>query len=333
MDDLIIPHSGCSEYLYRFNKDELVELMTFMRLSSGPKPLKQDLIMKIKEQYPNGFSLDQLAIMDILYTINRMYKTKWTVYQLDGRTSKDPNSVNPRVISRRISDELQSLINCHVFSMIRDGILWTRILLVEPVMGQLEFIPSATNDTSTTFIVHVLGSNYFLTSLLPDSYRSCVLTTFCSSIRQSKYTQLALTGGDVRSLLNLVMNTDSGGFADYLNQLKENRPLDRGAIRETTPTLCQQLPKNVHFVDEKNVMANHIRSESEWGIAEPPAIQQVVVNSVVDSTLEGTVVPRIHMSVELQGPNVLQGLKELTEFGYATKIPVQISFENARREA
>ena len=25
-------------------------------------------------------------------------------------------------------------------------------------------------------------------------------------------------------------------------------------------------------------MANHIRSESEWGIAEPPAIQQVVVN-------------------------------------------------------
>ena len=31
-------------------------------------------------------------------------------------------------------------------------------------------------------------------------------------------------------------------------------------------------------MDEKNVMANHIRSESEWGIAEPPAIQQVVVN-------------------------------------------------------
>ena len=46
-------------------------------------------------------------------------------------------------------------------------------------------------------------------------------------------------------------------ITSYLNQLKENRPLDRGAIRETTPTLCQQ---------------------SEWGIAEPPAIQQVVVN-------------------------------------------------------
>ena len=81
------------------------------------------------------------------------------------------------------------------------------------------FLPLVTNK------VHVLGSNYFLTSLLPDSYRSCVLTTFCSSIRQSKYTQLALTGGDVRrnylesslvgSLLNLVMNTDSGGFAEY----------------------------------------------------------------------------------------------------------------------
>lgn len=97
--------------------DELSQV-AFMRLSSGPKPLKQDLIMKIKEQYvcpcptvqmqPNGFSLDQLAIMDILCTyffvlsevdtINRMYKTKWTVYQLDGRTSKDPNSVNPRCV-------------------------------------------------------------------------------------------------------------------------------------------------------------------------------------------------------------------------------------------
>lgn len=43
--------------------------------------------------------------------------------------------------------------------MIRDGILWTRILLVEPVMGQLEFIPSATNDTSTTFIVRFPSRN------------------------------------------------------------------------------------------------------------------------------------------------------------------------------
>ena len=56
---------------------------------------------------------------------------------------------------------------------------------------------------SVTSEVHVLGSNYFLTSLLPDSYRACVLTTFCSSIHQSKYTQLALTGGDVRATLSL----------------------------------------------------------------------------------------------------------------------------------
>ena len=26
------------------------------------------------------------------------------------------------------------------------------------------------------------------------------------------------------------------------------------------------------------MMANHMRSESEWGIADPPAIQQVTVN-------------------------------------------------------
>ena len=86
-----------------------------MRLSSGPKPLKQDLIMKIKEQYviqtqlfncsltafhlikwPSWTFYVVLPFIAEVDTINRMYKTKWTVFQLDGRTSKDPNSVNPR---------------------------------------------------------------------------------------------------------------------------------------------------------------------------------------------------------------------------------------------
>ena len=74
----------------------------------------------------------------------------------------------------------------------------------------------------------------------------------------------------------------------YLNQLKEKRPLEHGTIESTIPALMQKLvifyqflyfqPDNVHILDEKVVMENHVRSESEWGIADPPALQQLIVN-------------------------------------------------------
>ncbi|KNB42728.1 hypothetical protein JH06_3575 [Blastocystis sp. subtype 4] len=297
---------------------------------------KGELISRMKERYPRGFTLDQLAVIDILCpvlcfnsfidTLYRIQKMKWTVYRLSGSTSKDPSSVNPKVISRSLTDELYSLIPCHVYSMVKDGILWTRVLMVEPILGKYEFIPSSLNDTTVTYIAHMLGSNYMLTSPLSRTYSSTVLTTFCMSIQQASYTPLSLSGSDVKSLLALVMNTNAGGFSDYLNQLKEKRPLEHGTIESTIPALMQKLPDNVHILDEKVVMENHVRSESEWGIADPPALQQLIVNSKVDDHQQGVTIPDIHMSVVFQGPNVLKGLKQFSEYGYATKIPIQISY-------
>ena len=77
---------------------------------------KGELISKMKERYvcicdgfhlkPRGFTLDQLAVIDILCcifsfrlmidTLYRVQKMKWTVYRLSGSTSKDPSSVNPK---------------------------------------------------------------------------------------------------------------------------------------------------------------------------------------------------------------------------------------------
>ena len=39
--------------------------------------------------------------------------------------------------------------------MVKDGILWTRVLMVEPIMGKYEFIPSTLNDTTVTYIVYL----------------------------------------------------------------------------------------------------------------------------------------------------------------------------------
>lgn len=110
-------------------------------------------------------------------------------------------------------------------------------------------------------------------------------------------------------------------------------------------------PPNVHFLDEATIAANHAKSEYDWGIMDPPALQQVIVMvgvwemSDVKSTAnwkEGAVeVPDVKMSVELQGPkwwrkrgvrtSVMKGLKEMEEYGYAPAIPVQISFEQRER--
>ena len=38
---------------------------------------------------------------------------------------------------------------------------------------------------------------------------------------------------------------------------------------------CQ--PPNVHFLDETTIAANHSKSEYDWGIMDPPALQQVII--------------------------------------------------------
>ena len=68
----------------------------------------------------------------------------------------------------------------------------------------------------------------------------------------------------------------------------------------------------MHFLDEATIAANHAKSEYDWGIMDPPALQQVIVivevhemndDKSTANWREGAVeVPDVKMSVELQGP-------------------------------
>ncbi|KAM7457075.1 hypothetical protein BLSTO_02171 [Blastocystis sp. subtype 1] len=316
MDEDRIPFSQCNDYLYRLQREELTQLFDYMRISQSGRMSKGEMISRIKEEYPFGFTLDQLAIIDIMFTIQRIQKFKWSAYGLKAPTNKNGTSLNPRVISNQLTKELEPLIYTHVYSTIHEGLLWIRILLVQPMDGRYEYVPSDTNDTKTVFIVHLLGSNYLFASQMPAAFTKLILTTVSIAFKQSRCEALHLTGNDV---------------GNYLNQLKEKRPLERGFITETTPLLLRELPPNVHFLDEATIAANHAKSEYDWGIMDPPALQQVIVMvgvwemSDVKSTAnwkEGAVeVPDVKMSVELQGPNVMKGLKEMEEYGYAPAIP------------
>ena len=68
-----------------------------------------------------------------------------------------------RVISKRILKELEPLTYCvihksvnltqHVYSTINNGLLWIRILLVQPIQGHFEYIPTEANETRVVFLV------------------------------------------------------------------------------------------------------------------------------------------------------------------------------------
>lgn len=106
-----------------------------------------------------------------------------------------------RTVACVFDDSRWDSVDAHLACRAHDGSFGVHSVSYERYIDDLH----CTILLSLTRKVHVLGSNYFLTSLLPDSYRACVLTTFCSSIHQSKYTQLALTGGDVREVLSILL--------------------------------------------------------------------------------------------------------------------------------
>ena len=291
-----------------------------MHIETNTRTTKQEMIVRIKEQYTHGFTLDQLAIMDISYMQQRINKYRWFVYSLQSPTDKDHIVVDPQLITSHLARELGPLIYCHVYSGAKDGLLWIRILLAEPIHGRFEYIPTDRNETKVVYIAHLLGSNYIIVSQIPNAFRSIVLTCSSLAFKQSKCQPLNLSGSDVYALLNLVMNMSAGGVADYLNQLKEKRPLQHGKISRTVPELEKDLPENFHFLESEEIRERHRKSEEEWGISDPPAIQQIIVKTLMDWKSIGNV----KMDIELQGPNILKGLKQLTEFGYVTQIPVQL---------
>lgn len=85
-----------------------------------------------------------------------------------------------------------------MYSTIHEGLLWIRILLVQPVEGRFEYVPSDSNDTKTVFVVHLLGSNYLFSSQIPSSFVEAILTTVSLAFKQSRCEALHLTGNDVR---------------------------------------------------------------------------------------------------------------------------------------
>ena len=87
-----------------------------------------------------------------------------------------------------------------MYSTIHEGLLWIRILLVQPMDGRYEYVPSDTNDTKTLFIVHLLGSNYLFASQMPAAFTKLILTTVSIAFKQSRCEALHLTGNDVGRL-------------------------------------------------------------------------------------------------------------------------------------
>lgn len=111
-----------------------------------------------------------------------------------------------------------------MYCAVKDGLLWIRILLAEPVHGRFEYLPTDSNETKTIYLVHLLGSNYIIISQIPNNYRSLILTCTSLAFKQSKCEPLNLSGSNVctglkfllkiDALLNLVINMSAGGVTE-----------------------------------------------------------------------------------------------------------------------
>lgn len=300
----------------RISKQGLIKLGELIGVQCPPNVAKSEMITIIRENHPNGFTLDQYGLIEISYVYSKMQRQKWLVYRLGESTSLDAPSIVPRTITSSLYKELDALMLCHIYSCVHNGFLWIRIKPSELGTDASRF---SDEWSSSIFVTHVIGSNYVLMSPVAQKYSQLLVVAVAAALKRSHMELLELSGSNMDSLTELLFNMYSyGGFSDYRLQLKDNNPLDVRPIQKTTPRVVATLPENVVMEQSHEWWSHHQSSEQSWGTHDPPSLQSIVVNCTTHFLYHNNPIAYdVSMNIEFKGSNILKGFKELEQSGYA----------------
>ncbi|KAL9975722.1 hypothetical protein ACROYT_G012915 [Oculina patagonica] len=297
----------------KFKKEELLHgLIEHGILEDGlldTDGTKKAFINRIlKSCFAKEVTTDHVSLMDLLYHQVHPSCKKWTVYKLIGfEPEKELNTSDPRKFKSQLKSCLGLYFKVEIFVHLWKNALWTRLHICEGT--------SASLLSNTVFLIYYPNSEYIFMSSIKAAHKQYILQTLSTLLHCQTLEEVKLSGRDMFSLKELVLNKSSqGAFSRYrLNQLDGN-PLSRKRKREkerkTEVMQSQEITSENKEEDQKRQQFR----DSAFGTNPQPVLERVEfkMQTRLRSRQHFPQLNRpISCNVKFEGPSVIEGIKNL----------------------
>ncbi|XP_073232611.1 centromere protein N-like [Porites lutea] len=300
----------------KFKKEELlrglIERGFLTDDSLDTEGTKKSFVNRIvKSCFHGEVKTDQVALMDLLYHQTHPHCKKWTVYKLVGFVpEKVLNTSDPLAFKSQLESCLGLYLKVHVFVHLWKNSLWTWLRIYEHGSS------SSLLASNTVFLVYYPNAEYIFMSNIKAAHKQYILQTLSSLLHCQTLEEIKLSGRDVLSLKELVLNkTSQGAFSKYrLNQIEGN-PLSRKRKRKKEVTMEVQ-SQEIKSENKEEDQQRQQLTDNAFGPNPQPVLEKVEFKMQTklrsgDQHLPWQLDRPISCNVRFEGPSVIEGIKNL----------------------
>ncbi|XP_071508317.1 centromere protein N-like [Diadema antillarum] len=283
---------------------------------------RRTIVQKVVEEcLRQQISKKQISQLDLLCNITHPERKKWSVYKLmmsDSETQQ--KAFDTKVYFSKVTTCMSAYFKHDLCMDQRDDAIWLRIGVCEGMRDT----PSSFFSNSV-FVVYHPGSDYIIMSrarkgLLDFIMQALIQALGCTGTKESK-----LSGYHLDSLSDLSLHQASQGwFSKFsLNQVDPN-PLVKTQSRKRRGDSLDLEEKSLIAENDAELRKYEMELEESCGPNKLPKLEKICYE--METKFRGThAAPDMmlreepfHCTVKFEGPNVLDGLKQLRPLGAAS---------------
>uniref|UniRef100_T1J2A0 Uncharacterized protein n=1 Tax=Strigamia maritima TaxID=126957 RepID=T1J2A0_STRMM len=287
--------------------DQIPYLSTAVNHYKGKNSNKTVIAKIVRYCETNGVSQKVAEQLDLLDTVAKQNSYEWQVFEFTDPTSyfEDAKTItgNPDLLVPRIETKLQLGFTATCQYIMRDGFLWIRALITNPIVKQSSTVMHAAYGFHSSIIVAKFSNCH---------EKKAILKAVASALNYRDYNEIQLSGCCVRSLMRLHNEKNNSGYK--MKFAHRNPLLTFGTTNNAVPAF-----KNT----KTSIMEDTADSEKSeyleniFGAFQQPRLQSVQFDIQTPFTSQSNISESdpFHCSVSFKGPSVLEGFREMVKEG------------------
>jgi len=304
--------------LTRLPEADLIKLCKRWQIAGidNETPKSRAVSTLLRGELSNGLSHRKHGELELMYVVSRPESKMWHACNLVD-CDQEKSLVQPQDFERVLSQELSLYFHQHTTVRSIGGVTWARIGIDQ----------ESWRDTRprSIFLVHQPRSNVVIHSQMNKTSRTYLLGALRTLFKCTAVEPQMLEGRNIESLLQLCLAPPSRWDAASLSKTAgaNNNPLEREAAwtqRKRKQASQGKAKKRLTLMSETSVEDEERRNAADdlCGVAKMPAALQRV-DFKIGGTFQGgdglQVEGSFPMLVRFEGPNVLDGVKQLVAAG------------------